>query len=457
MVTRKEPRFPIVTVVIYTYNHEKYIAHAIESVLSQTIISSSEIIVVDDCSTDETTAIIRQYESRFPGLFRIFFNPFNRLTLGYHPGHEALTSVKAPYVAFLDGDDYWTDREKLEKQVSILNSNESLSGCAHATSIVDNLAAPSRFWRYLYSEASVSFDDLVHPLTPFHTSSFMMRSIYLKNFLRFYQKNPTCVSGDLVLYAVAAANGPITFTPQAMSAYRLHQESITNGNVHKTPFSFFYNRLRMWLEIASLLAVESKKLLRLISAYQEGAADSFRKLNPTIVMFSDGKIGPDELIVERSRRSLLQYFDDCTVVFAVKRDLVEAIKYEVGNCLAHARELFLYSDAFQVIEWLDAQVRKGAGTLILCPVGSLQIDQIRRSISSNSAFVISKDIADAHRDLDNESKTFLCLNQSELSLRFVGECRAALKPHAENDFWRCVRIALGKFNIESPDVVSVVN
>jgi glycosyltransferase involved in cell wall biosynthesis len=457
MVARKELRSPTVTVVIQTYNHEKYIAHAIESVLSQTIIKRSEIVVFDDCSIDETTAIIRRYESRFPGLFRIFVNPFNRLTLGYHPGYEALKSVNASYVAFLDGDDYWTDREKLEKQVAILDSDESLSGCAHATSIVENLAQPSRFWRYLHTEESVGFDDLVHPVTPFHTSSFMMRATYLEHFLRFYQKNPTCVSGDLVLYAVAAANGPIAFRPQAMSAYRLHPEGITNSNVHKTPFSFFHNRLRMWLEIKSLLAIESKKVHGLILAYQERAAGSFRKLNSTIVTLSDGEIDLDELIVERNRRDLLRYFDDCRVVFAVKSDLAEALKYDGGNCSARARELFFYSDVFQIIEWLYALVRRGTGTLILCPVGNLRIGKILKSVSSNSAFVISKDIADAHRDLESKSEVFLCLNHRELSLRFLDECRSALKLNVENDFWRCVRIALGKFNIESSDVVSVVN
>jgi glycosyltransferase involved in cell wall biosynthesis len=457
MVTRKELRSPIVTAVIHTYNHQQYIAEAIESVLSQTIIKRSEIIVVDDCSTDETLAIIRRYESRFPGLFRIFVNPFNRLTLGYHPGYEALKSVKASYVAFLDGDDYWTDREKLEKQVAILNSNESLSGSAHATHIVDNLAQPSSFWRYMHTEESVGFDDLVHPVTPFHTSSFMMRATYLVDFLRFYQKNPTCVSGDLVLYAVAAANGPIAFRPQAMSAYRLHPEGITNSNVHKTPFSFFYNRSRMWLEIKSSLAIESNKVLRLISAYQERAVDSFRKLNPTIVMLSDEEIGLDGRILEKDRCNLLQYFDRCGVVLAVKSDLAEALKCDDSNCLAGTGGVFVYKDSFQIIELLDALVRRGTETVILCSVDKLQIDRILKSISSNSAFVISTDIADAHRDLESKGEIFLCLNHREFSLRFFDECRFARELNVENDFWRCVRIALGKFNVASPDVVSVVN
>jgi glycosyltransferase involved in cell wall biosynthesis len=457
MITEENLRFPIITAVIHTYNHERYIAEAIESVMAQTIIKDVEVIVIDDCSTDGTTGIVKQYEAQHPEIFRVFRNPYNRQGVGYHPGSDALKTVRTKYVAFLDGDDYWTDAKKLEKQVVVLDLNPGLSGCAHATGIHNSVTSPTRYWQYTDGEQLVEFENLVQPKTPFHTSSFVMRSEYLRNFLSFYQKNPTCISGDLVLYAVAAANGPIAFSSQVMSVYRLHSDGITHGSVHRSTFSFIHNRLRMWLEIKSSLAIESEKISSLISAYQERVVDLFWKLKPIIVMLSDEEIGVDGRILKEDKRNLLQYFEHCEVVLAVKSDLTEALQYDDSNRLAGTKEVFFYKDSFQIIELLDALVRRGTETVILCAFGKLQIDRILKSISSNSAFVISTDIADSHRDLESKDEIFLCLNHRDFSLRFFDECRFARELDVENDFLRCARIALGKFNVASPDVVSVVN
>ena len=456
-MTQRELRSPTVSVVIHTYNHAKYIAEAIESVLSQSIIKSAEIIIVDDCSTDETTTIIRRYKSQFPLYFRIFANPFNRLRLGFLPGYQAIKTINAPYVAFLDGDDYWTDTKKLEKQVVILNENESLSGCAHSTDIVDNLVHPARYWRYTHTERLVSFDDIAHPVTPFHTSSFMMRSVYLEYLLRVYKYNPTCVSGDLVLYASAAAHGPIAFLPQAMSAYRLHTGGITRNSVHGSQFSFFHNRLRMWRGLSCALGIKSETVVNLMADYQAQAVGSFAAVIPTIALLSDGVIRPDRYVAEGAKRALSRCFDDSEVVFLVKQDSPKAV-INTESCYPEAGAgVVVYSSTYQLIEVLDSLVLRSKGPLILCSAGNIRIDRMLESMFNNSAFTISENVVDrasvdgCYRDI------FLCFNHREFALRFLDECRAAVKFDVEYAFLECVRIALGKFNVASPAVVSVVD
>jgi glycosyltransferase involved in cell wall biosynthesis len=456
-MTEEEFRFPIVTAVIHTYNHEKYITEAIESVLAQTIVKDIEVVVIDDCSTDETSAIVKYYEIRYPKLLRVFTNSFNRQGLGYHPGSEALRTVRTKYVAFLDGDDYWTDEKKLEKQVLTLEFNPDLSGCAHATGIHNSVTSPSKYWRYSDDEQLVEFRDIAQPKTPFHTSSFMMRSGYLGNFLSVYQKNPTCISGDLVLYAVAAANGPIAFSPQVMSVYRLHPDGITHGSVHRSPFSFFHNRSRMWREIGYSLNIQSNNLVELIEAFQAQALKAFSELEPTIVLLANEVARPPGYEEEKVRRTLLETFRGCEVMTAFNQDKHRAYRPNFAEYSSADERLFVYTSPHQFIEFLERMLRKSSGPMILCSVNHIAVDKIIKSVFNNSAFVISSDIANCISTFNDHKQMLFCFNQREYGLRFLKECKLELMFCNDSEFLRYARLALGKFKLDSPDVVSVVH
>lgn len=115
----------IVSVICLTYNHERYIAEALESIIKQISPYKFELIVADDSSTDQTSEIISDYAKRYPDLILYKRNNHN---IGMSKNaYQAMRFARGKYVAFCEGDDYWTDCQKLSKQVSFLIRNQQYS------------------------------------------------------------------------------------------------------------------------------------------------------------------------------------------------------------------------------------------------------------------------------------------------------------------------------------------
>lgn len=112
------------TVCCTTYNHERYVSEAIESFLMQETDFPFEIIIHDDASTDGTAKIIREYEERYPRLIRTIIQSENQYSkAGLINPRFVFPEAKGKYLALCEGDDYWTDPGKLQKQVTFLEEN----------------------------------------------------------------------------------------------------------------------------------------------------------------------------------------------------------------------------------------------------------------------------------------------------------------------------------------------
>jgi len=116
---------PLVTVSCITYNHEEFIREAIESFLMQKTTFPVEILIHDDASTDGTADIIREYENAYPGLIKPIYQTENQYSKGIKiPATYQHSRTKGKYYAICEGDDYWIDPLKLQKQVSFLEEND---------------------------------------------------------------------------------------------------------------------------------------------------------------------------------------------------------------------------------------------------------------------------------------------------------------------------------------------
>ena len=122
---------PLVSICCITYNHENYIRDAIEGFLMQKTNFAFEILIHDDASTDRTADIIREYEAKYPELIKPIYQSENQFSK--HDGSIGRIQrgrAKGKYIAMCEGDDYWTDELKLQKQVDFLEANEDYSFCA---------------------------------------------------------------------------------------------------------------------------------------------------------------------------------------------------------------------------------------------------------------------------------------------------------------------------------------
>ena len=157
--------------MIITYNHSKYLAQAIESVLSQKTDFAFAIHVIDDCSTDGAQDIIRDYAARYPGVVKPFINKKNiggKVT--QRNFYKGFCTLDGDYIAILEGDDFWTSSQRLQTHVAFLDANPDFVACANNTLKVyeDGSQAPHLFMPP--SKEVYDVDDLIlsfrHSSTP---------------------------------------------------------------------------------------------------------------------------------------------------------------------------------------------------------------------------------------------------------------------------------------------------
>ncbi len=217
---------PVVSVCCATYNHERFIRAAVDSFLMQQTSFPIEILIHDDASTDATGEIVAEYQARWPGVFVHVRQPKNL----YSQGVRGLTCrfllprTRGAYVALCEGDDYWTDPLKLQKQVDFLEAHPDFSGAFHETQQLLADGTPGRLFGEKAPDVMMSVDTF-STLSPFHTSSFVFR-----NQIRTWPAwLGDVVSGDMAMFSILSSLGPLKKVPGVMSVYRKHPDGITSS------------------------------------------------------------------------------------------------------------------------------------------------------------------------------------------------------------------------------------
>jgi glycosyltransferase involved in cell wall biosynthesis len=205
-----------VSIAIVTYNHEKFIARTLDSVLMQRTNFNYEIVVGEDCSTDKTRDILIDYQKRHPGKFHLLLNEKN---LGMHKnGAQILDACSGEYIAMLDGDDYWTSPEKLQKQVDFLDSHQDCAVCFHDALIVyeDGSRKPTSY-RPSQKAFSTVEDLLLDNFIP--TCAVMYRN-------GLFGKLPYWTAalkmGDWLIHILNALHGTVAYLDETMAVYVVH-------------------------------------------------------------------------------------------------------------------------------------------------------------------------------------------------------------------------------------------
>lgn len=230
-------RRPTVSVCCITYNHEQFIIQAIESFLLQQTDFDCEMVIGEDCSTDSTRAVVQEYERRYPGRIRVLTPDVN---LGIMSNLIAtMAACQGEYIAFLEGDDYWIDSTKLQRQVNTLRANLNCSFCFHDAEIFyetepfkstvifsQHVAAhalpppTSECVPLLFTQLDLARAGWIAP-----SASLLFRATSLPRPLPAWFVG--VFSGDYTLHLLSARRGAAIYLPRIMSRYRLHKNSIT--------------------------------------------------------------------------------------------------------------------------------------------------------------------------------------------------------------------------------------
>lgn len=220
---------PKVSVWMITYNHEPFVAQAIESVLMQETDFPVELVIGEDCSTDGTRAICERHARAHPD--RIWLLPSER-NLGMMGNMvRTLAACRGKYIALCEGDDYWMDPQKLHKQVAWLEQHPQASFCFHPCRVEREGgvgAAPARAEEFRAGEGA----ELVFPDSRnlamwciVHTVSAVVRANMMPRHDEEWMALP---AGDWPMFFYLGMQGPFGRLPEPMATYRLHAGGIWN-------------------------------------------------------------------------------------------------------------------------------------------------------------------------------------------------------------------------------------
>lgn len=205
----------MVTIRCITYNHEPYIRECLEGFVMQQTNFRFEAIVHDDASTDGTAAIIAEYAEKYPDIIKPLYETENQYSKGDGSLQRIMNAhMHGKYVAMCEGDDYWTDPLKLQKQVDFLEANEEYSMCFHKVNVITENNIKDNTYDHLI-EKDYTGDEVLSQWTVPTCSVLYHRYIINK-----VPKHKNFAVGDNVLFATCARHGKLYCIAGIMASYR---------------------------------------------------------------------------------------------------------------------------------------------------------------------------------------------------------------------------------------------
>lgn len=254
----------MVSVSCLVYNHEKYLRKCLDGIVMQRTNFKFEVLVHDDASTDGSQDIIREYEEKYPDIIKPIYQTENQYSkgVGISPTYQYVRA-KGKYFAECEGDDFWTDPYKLQKQFDIMEENSDCFMCVHTVVDVSEdgsmtnsfhpksyirpgVITPNDYFNFLYKSV----------FHPFQTSSYFLKVEVINSFIdenaHDFIKN--CVVGDVRMVFTSLAMGNIYYIDEVMSCYRTN---VCGGWTSKN-----YSNLNAWIE-------HQKKLISWLDVYND--------------------------------------------------------------------------------------------------------------------------------------------------------------------------------------------
>lgn len=320
---------PVVSICCITYNHENYIRQCLDGFVMQQTNFPFEILVHDDASTDGNAAIIREYEAKYPHLFRCVYQTVNQFAIQNTLTNILFPMAKGKYIALCEGDDYWTDPLKLQKQVDFLEWNSEYALCFHSIQILEPDGCLREDYITHVPEKYEDIETLARLGNYIHTPSVVFRNI-ITIFPPEFKESPL---GDYFLYMLLGEQGKLKKLDDIMAVYR-HGVGVwsTNGNdfrYNKTAITFlllaryfkprnsevfkiFVNRVNLYLNHSWHLLSEQE-----LSEFMK-----FKEISPLILKYRIDKLtqkvelqNKENLYLKNDHINCLEKFSTIKLIF----------------------------------------------------------------------------------------------------------------------------------------------
>ncbi len=252
---------PLVSVCVQTYQHVNFIKDCLDGILMQKTDFFFEILLGEDASTDGTREVCKNYAEKNPDKIGLFLHhrenniKINNMPTGRFNIMYNLFNARGKYIAICEGDDYWIDPYKLQKQVDFLEANPSFSMCFHNALIMEDDKLTKKNILPPLDKSVFDTEDTLYPFRSFApTASIVLRNNFLTQYFDWFY---SCVLGDRIIFTMSSKHGKIKYLDFFGSVRRIHQGGISSNF---TQLSDALNRNIFFKNIPKYIGREYKPL-----------------------------------------------------------------------------------------------------------------------------------------------------------------------------------------------------
>ena len=235
----------MLSIYVATYNHEKYITKALDSILMQKTKYNFEVLVGEDLSTDSTRSVLKEYEKQHPNKFQIFYREKNMHNTECNNSQDLMFRCKGKYIIALEGDDFWIDENKIEKQIDFLENHPEYIAVSHKCVVVGEDSQPNGETYQQCEDEEYTFKHFFSEIMPGQLATVMYRNPMKDSSFDCSILEKKLSPGDRLLYFALLCHGKVFCIQETMSAYR---HITTHGSSFSASFRMNYFSQKEWYD-----------------------------------------------------------------------------------------------------------------------------------------------------------------------------------------------------------------
>lgn len=252
---------PLVSVIVTTYNHEPYLADALDAILAQRCNFDVEIVLGEDCSSDNTLAICRDYAERYPDMIHLIASSEN---VGWRKNYRrCVEAAQGQLIAFCDGDDYWCNKDRLAEQVALMEQNPNIGLCY---TLAERRDGEGRLvGRFPIGEGHTTLDAMLHDWCVENCTTLASRELVLDYYATEKPENhPEWLTEDLPMWLYVAAHSEVAYIDKATAVHRVFPDSVSHSTslAKRLAFCDSSSNIKLWFDERYNNSKQRRHLLR---------------------------------------------------------------------------------------------------------------------------------------------------------------------------------------------------